>query len=82
VAFSPDGQRIVTGSVDQTAKVWDSASGKELLTLKGHGSVVRSVAFSPDGQRIVTGSKDRQLRCGRAKTAAPHARDTAVGSLL
>ena len=35
VAFSPDGQRIVTGSQDQTAKVWDAASGKELLTLKG-----------------------------------------------
>ena len=38
VAFSPDGQRIVTGSGDQTAKVWDAASGKELLTLKGHSS--------------------------------------------
>jgi WD40 repeat protein len=56
VAFSPDGQRIVTGSDDQTAKVWDAANGKELLTLRGHGSAIHSVAFSPDGQRIVTGS--------------------------
>jgi WD40 repeat protein len=62
VAFSPDGQRIVTGSDDQTAKVWDSASGKELLTLKGHGSWVSSVAFSPDGQRIVTGSADQTAK--------------------
>ena len=36
VAFSPDGQRIVTGSDDHTAKVWEAASGRELLTLKGH----------------------------------------------
>jgi WD40 repeat protein len=54
VAFSPDGQRIVTGSGDRTAKVWEAASGRELLTLKGHTSWIRSVAFSPDGQRIVT----------------------------
>ena len=58
VAFSPDSQRIVTGSVDQTAKVWEAASGRELLTLKGHGNWVDCVAFSPDGQRIVTGSWD------------------------
>jgi WD40 repeat protein len=62
VAFSLDGQRIVTGSGDQTAKVWDSASGKELLTLKGHGGWVWSVAFSPDGQRIVTGSGDQTAK--------------------
>ncbi len=58
VAFSPDGKRIVTGSLDATAKVWDAQSGKELLTLKGHSSSVMSVAFSPDGTRIVTGSTD------------------------
>jgi WD40 repeat protein len=58
VAFSPDGQRIVTGSEDHTAKVWEAASGKELLTLKGHTDEVWSVAFSRDGQRIVTGSWD------------------------
>jgi WD40 repeat protein/serine/threonine protein kinase len=58
VAFSPNGQRLVTGSEDQTAKVWEAASGKELLTLKGHRAVIWSVAFSPDGHRIVTGSWD------------------------
>src|SRR5262245_7446317 len=55
VAFSPDGQRIVTGGEDNTAKVWEAASGKELLTLRGHSNFISSVAFSPDGQRIVTG---------------------------
>jgi WD40 repeat protein/predicted Ser/Thr protein kinase len=62
VAYSPDGQRIVTGSADHTAKVWDAASGKELLTLRGHVDSVKSVAFSPDGQRILTGSWDSTAR--------------------
>jgi WD40 repeat protein len=48
LAFSPDGQRLVSASVDGTVKVWDSASGQEIRTLKGHGSQVYSVAFSPD----------------------------------
>jgi len=58
VAFSPDGQQIVTGSWDQTAKVWEAASGRELLTLKGHSAPIWCVVFSPDGRQIVTGSWD------------------------
>jgi hypothetical protein len=76
--FSPDGQRIVTGSADQTAKVWDAASGRELLTLKGHSGVLWSVAFSPDGQRIVTGSNDHTAKVWDAATAenCSRSRDT------
>ena len=66
VAISPDGKRIVTGSRDNTARVWEAASGKELLTLKGHTSAVRSVAISPDGKRIVTGSRDNTARVWEA----------------
>ena len=66
VAFSPDGQRIVTGSEDETAKVWEAASGQELLTLKGHSGWIHSVAFSPDGQRIVTGSDDQTAKVWEA----------------
>ena len=54
VAFSPDGKRLATASVDQTAKVWDAESGKELLTLRGHSGSVNKVAFSPDGKRLAT----------------------------
>ena len=54
VAFSPDGTRIVTGSNDSTAKMWDAKTGNEILTLKGHTGAVTSVAFSPDGSQIVT----------------------------
>ncbi len=62
VAWSPDGTRLATGSADGTAKSWDSAGGRVLLTLKGHASAVRSVSWSPDGTRLATGSED-----GRAK---------------
>jgi hypothetical protein len=64
VAFSPDGQRIVTCSQDGTAKAWDAASGKELVTFKGHRGWINSVAFAPDGQRIATGDNDATVRVG------------------
>ena len=62
VAFSPDGKRIVSGSGDKTVKVWDARTGQELLSLKGHTSVVCAVAFSPDGTRIVSGSWDKTVK--------------------
>jgi WD40 repeat protein len=68
VAFSPDGTRIVTGSGDQTAKVWDARAGTPQLELKGHTSGVLSVAFSPDGRRIVTGSEDQTAKVWDART--------------
>jgi WD40 repeat protein len=57
VAFSPDGQRVVTASADKTARVW-STEGKLLATLQAHSQEVLAVAFSPDGQRVVTASMD------------------------
>jgi serine/threonine protein kinase len=71
VAFSPDGTRIVTGSSDKTAKVWDARTGTPLLELKGHTLWVSSVAFSPDGTRIVTGSHDKTAKVWDARTGTP-----------
>jgi WD40 repeat protein len=68
VAFSPDGTRIAAASHDQTARIWDAETGKELLTLSGHTSGVLVVAFSPDGQRLVTGSSDGTAKVWDALT--------------
>ncbi len=67
-AFSPDGQRIVTASYDQTARVWNAATGQQLAKLEGHTGSVDSAAFSPDGQRIVTASGDQTARVWNAAT--------------
>ncbi|MBN9121480.1 MAG: protein kinase [Planctomycetes bacterium] len=67
-AFSPDGTRIVTGSWDHTAKVWDAKTGNELLTLGGHKAPLFSAAFSADGSRIVTASGDGTAKVWDAKT--------------
>ncbi|KAK4456564.1 WD40-repeat-containing domain protein, partial [Cladorrhinum samala] len=48
VAFSPDSQRLASGSSDNTVKIWDATSGQCLQTLEGHRGSVKSVAFSSD----------------------------------
>ena len=53
-AFSGDGKRVLTGSDDNTACVWDADTGKLLATLN-HTYAVRAGAFSPDGKLIATG---------------------------
>jgi WD40 repeat protein len=62
VAFSRDGKRVVTASGDNTARLWDAESGKEIAVLKGHTSLLWSAAFSPDGKRVVTASDDATAR--------------------
>jgi WD40 repeat protein len=56
IAFSPDSKRIVTAGGDQTARVWDAATGALQLELKEPAGTVNGAAFSPDGTQIVTGS--------------------------
>src|SRR6478672_13551531 len=53
VAISPDGQTLVSGSRDNTIKIWNLASGKVLATLRGHSEAIYSLAISPDGQTLV-----------------------------
>ncbi|NBP02582.1 MAG: hypothetical protein EBU90_21170, partial [Proteobacteria bacterium] len=68
VAFSPDGQSVVTASTDRTAKLWDVQTGQLLLTLQGHTGLVSSVAFSPDRQSVATGSWDSTANLWNVQT--------------
>ncbi|NJL34709.1 MAG: hypothetical protein HC893_13725 [Chloroflexaceae bacterium] len=61
VAYSADGQRIVTASADQTAIIWD-INGNIQYTLAEHSDSVNYAEFSPDGRAVVTASSDGTTR--------------------
>lgn len=72
--ISPDGKLLVTGSWDQSAKIWDIQTGGALRKLDGfHQGYVNSVQFSPDGQTILTGSDDATARLWDVATGEPRA---------
>lgn len=60
--YSPAGNAIVTGSNDNTAKIWDAHTGKEIATLSGHNDWITSAVYSPAGDRIATSSKDSTIK--------------------
>jgi hypothetical protein len=63
VAFSPDSHTVATGSQDGSARLWDTAAGKQIgQPLIGHTATVNDVAFSPDGHALATGSEDETAR--------------------
>ncbi len=69
VAFSPDGRRIASGSLDGTVRIWDALAGRELRSLKGHADSVESVAFSPDGRQLASACMDGAVRIWDLDTA-------------
>ncbi|KAF7368290.1 WD40 repeat-like protein [Mycena venus] len=71
LAFSSDGQRIVSGSGDTTIQVWDAYSGARVGSpMEGHSLDVNCVVFSPDGKQIASGSDDETVGMWDVKTGA------------
>ena len=69
VAFSSDGQWIVSGSEDKTIYVWSATTGEVVAgPITGHTHGITSVDFSPDGQQIVSGSYDKTVCVWNAMT--------------
>ncbi|MGK3962942.1 pentapeptide repeat-containing protein [Sorangium sp. So ce118] len=68
VAFSPGGERVATASSDRTARLWETATGRQLARINAHSDRVNDIAFSRDGERLVTASSDTAVRVWDART--------------
>ncbi len=62
LAYSPDGSKLASGGWDQTIKIWDANTGKELRTIKAHLGTVTALAFHPNGQQIASGGLDGMVK--------------------
>jgi len=60
--WSQNGQQILSGSRDSTARLWDVPRRKQRVSLDGHAGPVLCVAFAPDAQAALTGGNDKTVR--------------------
>jgi WD40 repeat protein len=69
-SFAPDGQRVAFGCADNSARVIDVATGKQLLRIDHHLDWVFGTALSSNGKALVTASRDRSVKMSEADTGA------------
>ena len=62
MAFTPDAKLLITGSRDQTIKLFDMPHVAEQRTLKGHTAWVRALAVTPDSKVLISASDDHTIR--------------------
>lgn len=58
ISFNPQGNRLLTGSSDKTARIWDVQTGQCLQVLEGHTDEIFSCAFNYKGNIVITGMGD------------------------
>ncbi|MEW6496721.1 MAG: serine/threonine-protein kinase, partial [Cyanobacteriota bacterium] len=68
IAITPDNQTLISGSEDNTIKIWQLSTGKLVRTLTGHTNWISSLAISPDGQTLVSGSGDNTIKIWQLQT--------------
>jgi eukaryotic-like serine/threonine-protein kinase len=68
--FSPDGRRLASGSLDQTARIWDTSTGSSVEVLHGHRDKIVGVRFASDGRRLLTYSEDGAIRLWETSSGA------------
>lgn len=68
IDVSPEGSKILTGGRDDSTRLWDAKTGKQLRMFRKQSDDVRSVAFSPDGSHVLAASEDQTIRRYDANT--------------
>ena len=70
VSLSPDGTRVAAGCTDNTVRIVDTATGKELTKMGAHENWVLGTVFGVDGKRIVSVGRDRSAKLTDAASGA------------
>jgi WD40 repeat protein len=68
LAWSPDGRWLASPTRDRAVTIWETATGKERHSLRGHTDVVGSLSWSPDGERLASASVDKTVKVWEVRT--------------
>jgi WD40 repeat protein len=82
LAFSPDGQTLVSGGQDHAVRLWNVSTGEEIALLGEHEAAVFGVDFAPDGRQIASGGFDRSIHLWNTERLEQPARQSQPGSSL
>jgi len=68
IAWSPDGNKLASGSYDHSIKIWDVKTSENIITLLGHTDRITALAWSPDGEKFASGSSDGNITIWNTET--------------